>query len=374
MLIAAFGGRLIPDRGSSSLPADLSSHAATLAAHYGLDQVTHLRVPSDSTLVDAPRADWDLQGYPSIEVATVLDGATSRPASHGQVRAGDRLTVVGDRAEAQRFAVDHGLIVEALLDATKVADVLVGRTTGVAEVVIPPRSRFVGETVRPGHVVAGGALVILAVHRRGRRQGDSATDLQAGDSVLMEGPWESLDAIVTDDGLLVVDRPDLLRRQAVPLGRGSGRAIAILMVMIVLLATNAVPAVVATLLAAGMMILSRVLTVTQAYRHIHWSTVLLIAGMIPLSVAIRTSGAGELVADVIVDGVRDYGPHALLLALFTVTVMFGQLISNTATALVMIPIAVSAAAQLDVSARPVLMCVCVASAASFSPRLPPRPT
>jgi di/tricarboxylate transporter len=93
--------------------------------------------------------------------------------------------------------------------------------------------------------------------------------------------------------------------------------------------------------------------------------VLLVAGIIPLSTAIRTSGAGELVAEVLVGAVRDAGPLLLLVALFGLTVAFGQMISNTATALIVIPIAVSAAAQLGVSPRPVLMTVCVAAAASF---------
>ncbi len=135
--------------------------------------------------------------------------------------------------------------------------------------------------------------------------------------------------------------------------------------MVVLLATGIVPPVVAALLAAGSMIVLRVLTVQQAYRRISWTTVLLVAGIIPLSTAIRTSGAGDLVAEVIVGVVRTSGPLVLLVALFLVTVLFGQMISNTATALIVIPIAVSAAAQLGVSARPVLMTVCVASAASF---------
>jgi di/tricarboxylate transporter len=84
-----------------------------------------------------------------------------------------------------------------------------------------------------------------------------------------------------------------------------------------------------------------------------------------MSTAITVSGAGELVADRLVGAVGDSGPVVLLAVLFAITVVFGQLISNTATALVVIPIAVSAAGQLDVSARPVLMCVCVAAAASF---------
>jgi di/tricarboxylate transporter len=164
---------------------------------------------------------------------------------------------------------------------------------------------------------------------------------------------------------LVVDAPDLVRRQSAPLGGRSVRAIVVLLVMFLLLATGLVPPAAAALLAAGAMVILRVVAIQQAYRRIPWSTVLLVAGMLPMSTAIAGSGAGELVASLIVGSVADLGPYALLAALFVVTLVFGQLISNTATALVMIPIAVSAAQQLDLSPEPVLMSLCVAAAAAF---------
>ena len=92
---------------------------------------------------------------------------------------------------------------------------------------------------------------------------------------------------------------------------------------------------------------------------------ILVAGMIPLSTAMQETGAAAKLADVLVRVVGDAGPHALLLGLFLLTAILGQLISNTATALIVIPVAVSAAADMDVSAKPVLMSVTVAAAASF---------
>jgi di/tricarboxylate transporter len=118
-------------------------------------------------------------------------------------------------------------------------------------------------------------------------------------------------------------------------------------------------------LAACAVVLLGVLTVEAAYRAIDWTTVVLIAGMIPVSTAIMQTGAAEDIANAIVDLVGDSGPHVLLIALFVLTVTFGQLISNTATALIVVPIAISAAGEIDVSVRPVLMCVAVAAAASF---------
>ena len=107
------------------------------------------------------------------------------------------------------------------------------------------------------------------------------------------------------------------------------------------------------------------LSIDQAYRSVSWTTVILVAGMIPLSTAMIASGAAEQLADQLVAVVGDAGPYALLAGLFVFTVTLGQLISNVATALIVIPIAVSAAADMDVSAKPALMAVAVSAAAAF---------
>jgi di/tricarboxylate transporter len=244
------------------------------------------------------------------------------------------------------------------------ADGLLTRTQGAAEVVVPPRSALVGETVYPGMVTESGDLVVLAVQRRGEERAGE-TRLVVGDALLLQGSWGALDHHLDDPDVLVVDQPHLVRRQAVPLGPGAGRAIAVLAVMVVLLATGAVPPAVAGLLAAGAIVLSGVLSVEEAYRGIGWTTVILVAGFIPLSTAMTQSGAAERLADGLVDIVGDAGPRVLLLGLVVLVLLLGQLISNMATALIVIPIAISAAGELDVSPKPLLVAVAVAAAASF---------
>jgi di/tricarboxylate transporter len=365
LIVLALGKRLLPKRESSMVPPDLSQQAAVLVEHYSLDNVFHLRVGPSSGLLGKSRARWDLESYPGIKVITVLDAASQRPVSDGLVGARDRITVVGDPDVARRYAADYDLRVEAVRSSADVTQSLLTRESGAAEVVIPPRSRFVGTEVSPGKVVLGGNVIILAIDRQGKDQGPGTTVLQAGDALLVEGGWATLTDAASARDVLLVDCPDRVRRQAVPLGRGSIPAILVLAAMVILLATAIVPPVVAALLAASAMIVLQVVSVQQAYRGISWTTVLLVAGMIPMSTAITKSGAGAAVAEILVGAVGGAGPLALLAALFVLTVVFGQLISNTATALVVIPIAVSAAGQLGVSARPVLMSVCVAAAAAF---------
>jgi len=365
LVVMTFGQRLLPHRTSGAQAPDLSGHAATLVSHYSLDDVFHLRVQPRSALIGSARDTWDdLRAYEGLNVITVLDGESHQAVSDGVLAVGDRLTVVGHPDVVRRYADDCSLGVESVRGSADVAQAILNRESGAAEVVVPPRSRFEGEPARPGHVL-NGRLLVLAVQRQGQDRGATTTVLEVGDVLLVESDWSALNEITDDRELLVVDAPDLVRRQAVPMGAHSREAVLVLAAMVVLLATGVVPAVVATMLAAGAMIVLRVVSVQQAYRGISWTTVLLVAGLIPLSTAITDSGAAQQIADILVDAVGDAGPTVLLIALFVVTVAFGQLISNTATALVMIPVAVSAANQLDISARPVLMSVCVAASASF---------
>jgi di/tricarboxylate transporter len=240
---------------------------------------------------------------------------------------------------------------------------LLTRQSGVAEVVIPPRSQLVGDTAFPGMVTESGELVVLAVQRKGEDLAGE-TVLAAGDTLLLEGTWTALERQLDDPEVLVVDEPGLVRRQ-IPLGPGAKRAIVVLAAMVVLLATGAVPPAVAGLLAAGAIVVSRVLTIEQAYRGISWTTVVLVAGMFPLSTAMTETGAAAKLADGLVDVVGNSGGYPLLLGLFVLTAALGQLISNMATALIVIPVALETAKDVDVSVRPVLMCVTVSAAAAL---------
>jgi di/tricarboxylate transporter len=275
------------------------------------------------------------------------------------------LLVRGDAATAGTLAADKLLAFRSEDASSDVAAALFNRTSGLAEVVIPPRSGLVGQAVFPGMITPSGDLVVLAVQRRGEDQGPGETPLAAGDTLLLQGTWKALDEHLEDPDVLVVDSPDLVRRQAVPMGAGAWQVVAVLVAMVVLLATGVVPAAVAGLLAAGAIVLLGALTIEQAYRSVNWTTVILVAAMMPLSTAMSQTGAAKMIADGLVGLIGDAGPYALLAGLFVLTGILGQLISNTATALIIIPIAVVAAKDIGVSPRPVLMSVAVAAAAAF---------
>lgn len=246
------------------------------------------------------------------------------------------------------------------------ADRLYGRRYGVAELVVAPRSALVGRRFRRGMITDSGELEVVAVMRDDEPVDDDGVDLATGDVILVRGTWPALTRqIAGDDSVLSVDEPDAVRRQVVPLGLGAKEALVVLALMVGLLATDAVPPAVASLLAAGAVILLGIVPIEQAYRSISWTTVVLVGGMFPLSTAMRETGAAEQLASRLVDIVGDSGPYPLLIGLFVLTAALGQLISNMATALIVIPIALSAAAELDIGVAPVLMCVNIAAAAAL---------
>jgi di/tricarboxylate transporter len=271
-----------------------------------------------------------------------------------------------DLSSHARTLLDQYAVADDALGRHEVPEALFSRDSGVAEVVVPPRSPLVGARVFPGMVTPSGDLVVLALQRKGEDVAPGEHVLAPGDTLLLEGTWSALDEHLVDgEEVLVVDAPDAVRRQVVPLGAGARRTLVVVGVMVAVLASGVMPAAVAGALAAMAIVLAGVLTAEQAYRAISWTTVVLIAGMIPVSVAIRQTGAADDLASVLVDVVRGAGPHVLVVALFVVTAVFGQAISNTATALIVVPIALAAADELGVSAKPVLMSVVVASAAAF---------
>ena len=365
-IIVLFGERLLPHRNGEAIPADLSRHARTLKEQYRLaDGLFQMRVRPGSPWVGAPHAALDLRPYPGLSLAGVQAGDTGGPPSRPALAAGDVVLVRGDAATAARLASEKTLAFRSPDAARPEPDTLFNRVSGLAEVVIPPRSGLIGQLVFPGMVTESGDLIILAVQRQGEDLGPGETALATGDTLLLQGTWKALDEHLGDPNVLVVDSPELVRRQAVPMGRGAYLAIGVLLAMVVALATGVVPSVVAALVAACALVLLGVVSVPQAYRSVNWTTVILVGGMIPLSTAMTQSGAAKQMADLVLRLVGDAGPYALLAGFFVMTAVLGQLISNMATALIVIPIALAAAGEMGISPRPMLMSVTVAAAAAL---------
>jgi di/tricarboxylate transporter len=360
-IVVLFGQRLLPERTSKSLPPDLSQHATTLFEQYRLSSDVHqLRVRPGSSAIGMGRSALALGG---LSLVTIKD-ASGQPKRDDLVQESDILVLRGPADEAAQLAVSMGLSFREDVPDGGISDTLFNRDSGLAEVLIPPRSPLIGNRFFPGMVTESGDLIVLAIQRQGEDV-PPGSPLASGDTLLLQGTWSALDTRLEQSEVLVVNAPDLVRRQAVPMGPGSKIVLAALVLMVVLLATGLVPPAVAGLTAAGIILISGVLSVDQVYRSISWTTVILVAALTPLSTAMQVTGAAELLADGLVAAVGDSGPYALLAGLFVLSAILGQVISNTATSLIIIPISVVAAQQMGISVQPVLMCVCIACAGAF---------
>lgn len=260
--------------------------------------------------------------------------------------------------------VRHARLLRQQYAVTLDTGTLVGPDSGVTEIVVAPRSPLIGERVCAGMTTPDGDLVVLGARRGDELLKDAEFRVQAGDALLLQGAWDELARHSRRPDVLAVDDPQRLRR-SVPFGRGAKRAIVILVAMVVLLATGLVPPAVAALLAAGALVLTRTVGVPQAYHAISWNTIVLIAGMIPLSTAFIRTGTADLVAGWMLSFLGGTSPHLALLALGVLTVVLGQLISNVATVLIVAPIAISVAQSLELSVQPFMMALTVAGAAAF---------
>jgi di/tricarboxylate transporter len=162
-----------------------------------------------------------------------------------------------------------------------------------------------------------------------------------------------------------VEDPDRLRRSTVAWNTRATVAVSILGAMCVLLATGLVPPAIVVMGAGALLVGLRVITVGQAQRSISLTTLVVVAGMIPLSTAIQTSGAADLISDTLLSWFGQGSPTVLLAGIVVVVMVLGQFISNLATVLIVAPIAIAVAESAQVSPLPMMMAITVAGAASF---------
>lgn len=361
VIVLLFGRRLVPERDAPSLPRDLSKLARTLVEQYRLAQdVFLMELCRTSPLIGTPVTGLRLDPGLVLVSITCANGA---PRLAGTLKPADRLLLRGTPEAAADFARAHGMQVRAI-SGEEAAGKLINRMAGVAEAVIPQRSALIGLQVSPGMVTAGGDMAVMAVQRRGENMLGKVT-LEAGDQLLIQGSWSALRRHETRADVLVVDRPDMVRRQLVPLGIGAQSVLAIVAAMVIAIATGVLVPAVATVLAAGAILVLRLLSVEEAFRAINWTTVILIAAMFPLSTALVDTGAAQLVADRVVAVTGAGAPRLLLAMIFMLAVVMGIVVSNTATTMILLPITVMSAAAFGVSPMPALMALSVATSASF---------
>ena len=244
---------------------------------------------------------------------------------------------------------------------------LISQEAGVAEVLLPPRSSLLGKTIVEARFGTLYTLTVLGVRRPGVNKPINLkeTRLRFGDSLLVQGSWEHILALrQRRRDFVVMGEPESMlgaqTRAKAPL------ALLILMGMLALLITNTLPVAAASMLAALLMILTGCLSIDDAYAAVDWKSLVLIAGMLPMSTALEKVGLIGSIAEGLTLTFEGMSPLFLMSTLFLLTSLFTQVLSNTATTVLIAPIALAAAQKLGVQPYAFMMSVAIAASMAFA--------
>ncbi len=277
---------------------------------------------------------------------------------------GDRLLVVGEDDEVAKMAelAEFTPVGPVRNDTPEWKD-----ATGLADVLVHPDAKIVGHSVRERAFRDTYGTEVLGVVRGDdvlKRPFDAK--LRSGDRLLLAGPWDSIDGLMGLNHEFVLLNMPQERTAAPPAPHKFATALLILAGMVGLSISGVVPVVVAVLLAAMAAVVFRTLSPERAYGAIHWSSIVLVAGMLPLATALQKTGGADIVVEALFDVVGDASPQAMMAMLFLITSGLGLVLSNTASAVLVAPIAIVAAETLGVSPYPLAICVLIAASAAFS--------
>ncbi|HCB50539.1 MAG TPA: hypothetical protein DEP47_13750 [Chloroflexi bacterium] len=289
------------------------------------------------------------------------------PGPGTKISANDVLLVKGSQDAIDRVMVWFNVGVQKASGADQdLAEMLLSHEVGIAEVLLTPRSAYIGRTVSQGHFAEKFNVQVLNIRRQHKQVEFSQSRLRFGDALLVRGRWQDIELLGNERrNFVVVGSPESMARQVVELNRQAVIASLALISMIILMVTGFVPTVIAALIAAIVMVLGGCLSMEQAYRSVSWSSVILIAAMIPMSIALQVTGGAEFLADALVNSLGSFGPLALMSGVFLLTTALSQVINNSATTVLVSPIVLQAANDLGVSPYPMMMIVAISASTAF---------
>ena len=330
-----------------------------------------LRVTPGSGLIDRSVARMQLGARHRINLIalhTVADsGRAFVPARPETVfLANDILVVIAEHEAIDRFA--EGFELERMeLQVDPALEREFFQAVGVGEVMLTPESNLIGKSVREIGFHSRFRCQVLAIRRKGATLTTGFADepLRFGDVLLACGAWEDILQLRDHrDQYILLNLPQDYR-EVIPARSRGPVAVAILAAMVGLLVFDLLPTVTAVLVATAALILTRCVNVDSCYRVIDWQTVLIIAGMLPLALALERTGAITLVTDRLLELFAGVGPMGVLAALFLVTVVIGLFLSNTPTAVLVAPMAVEIGLKMGIPPQACAMTVAIACSAAF---------
>jgi len=359
---------------------DVAAHAgrATLAdwvKEYGLaKREFRVRLRADSPLVGRVLGDLDMRRSEGANIIAIeRPGRFSRdlisPSARTRFEAGDVLLVdLVDRTKAIETLIEELRLEPLPLAGTYFNDR--AQEIGLAQAIVPAESRLVGRSLVESGLRTKTGLTVIGLRRGTETFGRELTEekLRIGDTLLLVGPWKRIEAIRPEDsGIMLMRLPIEMNEVLAAPGRAP-LALACLALTVGLMVFGGrigITNVHAALIGCMFMGLFGCVNLNSGYRSIDWKTIVLIVGMLPFSLALKRTGGVDLAATALMTATSGAGPYIVLAAVFALTAGLGMFMSNTATAVLMAPVAIALANELGLSPYPFAMIVALAASTAF---------
>ena len=358
-----------------------------LVKEYGLsDNLFRLKVVNTSLLKGKTIVELDVRRQFGLDILEVSRSESSQnrflktvtpqqlASSTTQLQVDDVLYVRGAAEKVEQFVIVYQLEMQAghtTEETNKADEGLDFYVIGIAEIVLMTSSKLINQKVKECGFRDKYNVNILGIRRNNeyllRDLGNQR--VHSGDVLLVQGTWANIDRLSHEDTEWVVLGQPLTEAAKVTLDYKAPVAAVIMIAMIGMMVFDFIPVapVTAVIIAGLLMVLTGCFrNVEAAYKTINWESIVLIAAMMPMSMALEKTGASEYISNSLVSGLGVYGPFALMAGIYFTTSLMTMFISNTATAVLLAPIAMNSAVQIGVDPTPFLFAVTVAASMCFA--------
>ena len=279
----------------------------------------------------------------------------------------DELILNCSEKRVQRFIDKYNVAAKKIEgDIAFIKENVLSDEVGLSELIVAPRSSYRGKKINVGRFAEKYNVQVIALNRYNKRIRGREFVLQEGDTLLVRAKWEDIKAIQDESkDFLIVGHPEELAKEVGKISSKGIIAIFAMTFMVTLLVAGIFSSAIVVMMTAMILVAGGCINMNQSYRSINWNVVIIIAGMIPMGVALQKTGAAKLIADSMVGFLGQMHPTFFLAGVFLITTTLSQVMSNSATSILMAPIIISAALELGYSPIPFMMVLAVSASTAF---------
>lgn len=372
------GFKLLPKNKTNNKPINIDTTLHEWIEAYSIENDYYqLRIRSVSPLINTKVSDWDLENDFKINIIRLKRRHPNRlkgnmpfiefPSNDTELRYHDILTVKGKTEDINRLMISFrlGLLPKESVKS-ELRNNLINQEVGMAEVIVTQKSYLVGQKIKVHEYFERYSVQLLATSRQRKPYLEEEIRVNAGDSFIIRGPWQNIEKLKNNHkNMVIVGRPEEMLKDVDKLTPKSYIALGALLLMIILLVVKAVPGAIAALISAGIILFTGCVPFTKSYKSISWTSVIMIAAMIPMGIAIQKTGVAEMISNSIISILGMENPTLLLAGIFLLTTTFSQFINNSATAVLMTPIVILAAQSMNVSPEPLMITIAISASTAF---------